>query len=165
MSSSAVVPSAAEGPPSGGASAGGSAADGGPAVRESNGWSTFLAAAQAKVSLKMCLSGSRLVDDAADLLHIGVPSDFAQRALSQRDNVSVMQEIALRAYGMTKRIQVSVVKAVPEELAVRQAADAARRRDLTARASASESVRAAVEILGGEITDVRPRRRATEDQE
>ena len=128
-------------------------------MREASGWPAFLAAASAKVSLKMCLSGSRLVDDGADLLHIGVASDFAHRALSQRDNLSVLHEIAARSYGIAKRIQVSVVKDSPAEIAMRQAAEAARRRELTERATASDTIRAAVEILGGEITDVRPRRR------
>jgi hypothetical protein len=152
----------------GGANAGGAtlvSADGASSVRESSGWPAFLAAAHAKVSLKMCLSGSRLVDDGADILHIGVASDFAHRALSQRDNLTLLSELALRAYGMTKRIQVSVVKAPPEDIATRQAADAARRQELKARATASETIRTAVEILGGEITDVRPRRRTTEESD
>ena len=43
--------------------------------------------------------------------------------------------------------------------AAQKAAEDAKRRDLAARAHASPTVRAAVDILGGEVTDVRPRSR------
>ena len=39
------------------------------------------------------------------------------------------------------------------------AADEARRREVSERAERSTSVRAAVDILGGEVTEVRPRSR------
>jgi hypothetical protein len=56
-------------------------------------------------------------------------------------------------------VQLSVAKAPAEEIALRMAAEDARRREMNDRAARSVSVRAAVDILGGEVTDVRPRSR------
>ncbi len=59
--------------------------DGAATVREASGWPAFLAAASAKVSLKMCLSGSRLVDDGADAVaHRGRQRLRPPRALAAR---------------------------------------------------------------------------------
>jgi len=125
-------------------------------------WKAFLAAAQAKVSLRMCLNGSRPLEESADTLHIGVESEFAERALRQRENLASLQEIAARCYGGARRIEISVVKIGAEDAAARKAAEAARARELAERARASTTVRSAVEILGGEVTDVRPRGRGGE---
>jgi len=127
-----------------------------------SGWNAFLAAAQAKVSLRMCLSGSRPIEETADTLHIGVESEFAERALRQRENLASLQEIAARCYGGARRIEISVVKTGAEEAATQKAAEAARDRELAERARTSTTVRSALEILGGEITDVRPRGRGGE---
>jgi DNA polymerase-3 subunit gamma/tau len=112
-------------------------------------WNAFLAGAQAKVSLRMCLNGSRPLEESADTLHIGVESEFAERALRQRENLASLQEIAARCYGGARRIEISVVKVGAEDAAARKAAEAARARELAARARASTTVRSAVEILGG----------------
>jgi DNA polymerase-3 subunit gamma/tau len=125
-------------------------------------WKAFLAAAQAKVSLRMCLSGSRLIEETAAMLHIGVESEFAERALRQRENLASLQEIAARCYGGTRQIEISVVKTGAEDTAAQKAAEAARDRELAERARTSTTVRSALEILGGEITDVRPRGRGGE---
>ena len=127
-----------------------------------SGWNAFLAAAQVKVSLRMCLSGSRPIEETADTLHIGVESEFAERALRQRENLASLQEIAARCYGGARRIEISVVKTGAEDAATQKAAEAARDRELAERARTSTTVRSALEILGGEITDVRPRGRGGE---
>jgi DNA polymerase III gamma/tau subunit len=132
------------------------------AAPSGGGWTAFLAAAQAKVSLRMCLNGSRALAEGPDLLHVVVESEFAERALRQRDNMAQLEEIAARCYGGAPRIEVSVVQASSEDVAARKAAEAARQRELDARARSSPTVRSAVEILGGEITDVRPRGRGGE---
>jgi DNA polymerase-3 subunit gamma/tau len=131
------------------------------AASPARGWAAFLAAAQAKVGLRMCLSGSRPLAESADLLHIGVESTFAERALASRENQEALEELAARAYGGSPRIEISVLDA-PEDAAARRAAEVARTRALDEQARASATVRSALEILGGEITDVRPRGRGGE---
>jgi DNA polymerase-3 subunit gamma/tau len=123
------------------------------------GWEGFLAAAQTKISLKVYLNGSRPLEEGDDLLHIGVENDLAMRALKDPDSVATLQELALRSYGGARRILVSVAKPPAEEIAIRMAAEEAQRREVKERAQQSASVRAAVDILGGEVTDVRPRSR------
>jgi DNA polymerase-3 subunit gamma/tau len=124
-----------------------------------SGWTAFLAAAQAKITLRVYLNGSRLLEESADVLHIGVENEMFQNALRTPDSLAVLQEIATRCYGGPRKVQVSVAKASSEEIAIRLAADEARRREVTERAERSASVRAAVDILGGEVTEVRPRSR------
>lgn len=124
-----------------------------------SGWEGFLAAAQSKISLKVYLAGSRLLEESGDTLHIGVENDLAMRALKDPDSVATLQDLALRAYGGPRRVLVSVAKPPAEEIAMRMAAEDARRREISERAERSSSVRAAIDILGGEVTDVRPRTR------
>jgi DNA polymerase-3 subunit gamma/tau len=123
------------------------------------GWPGFIAAAQSKISLKVYLAGSRPLDESDDVLHIGVENELAVRALKDPDNIAVLQELALRSYGGPRRVVLSVAKAPAEEIALRQAAEDARRREISERAERSVSVRAAIDILGGEVTEVRPRSR------
>jgi DNA polymerase III subunit gamma/tau len=122
-------------------------------------WEGFLAAAQSKISLKVYLSGSRLIEESDELLHIGVENDLAVRALKDPDSLATLQELALRSYGSVRRVLVSVAKPPAEEIAMRMAAEDARRREISERAERSASVRAAIDILGGEVTEVRPRSR------
>jgi DNA polymerase-3 subunit gamma/tau len=123
------------------------------------GWEGFLAAAQSRISLKVYLSGSRLLEESDELLHIGVENDLAVRALKDPDSAATLQELVLRSYGSARRVVVSVAKPPAEEIAIRMAAEDARRREISERAERSTSVRAAIDILGGEVTDVRPRSR------
>jgi DNA polymerase-3 subunit gamma/tau len=131
----------------------------GPAANGTSGWAGFLAAAQSKISLKVYLNGSRLLEESDEILHIGVENELALRALKDPDSMAVLQELANRSYGGTRRVQLSVAKPPAEEIAMRMAADDARRREINERAERSVSVRAAIDILGGEVTDVRPRSR------
>src|SRR5262249_24405314 len=119
----------------------------------------FLAAAQSKISLKVYLAGSRLLEERDDVLHIGVENDLALRALKDPDSIATLQDLALRAYGTARPVIVSAPKPPAEEIAMRMAAEEARRQEISERAERSTSVRAAVDILGGEVTEVRPRSR------
>jgi hypothetical protein len=65
----------------------------------------------------------------------------------------------VRSYGGARRVLVSVAKPPAEEIALRMAAEDARRREISERAERSVSVRAAIDVLGGEVTEVRPRSR------
>ena len=123
------------------------------------GWAGFIAAAQSRISLKVYLNGSRPLEESDGMLHIGVENELALRALKDPDSVALLQEIATRSYGGTRRVQLSVAKPPAEEIAMRMAADDARRREISERAERSVSVRAAIDVLGGEVIDVRPRSR------
>src|SRR6185295_8795089 len=100
-------------------------------------WQAFLASAQSKVSLRMCLNGSRPLAHGSDLVHIAVESEFAERALTQRENLALLTELAARCWGGAPRIEVSVARAPNEDAAAERAAQAARARDLDARARSS----------------------------
>jgi len=121
------------------------------------GWTAFLAAAQGKVSLRMSLLESRPLEESAEHVHIGLATELAERAL--RSELAALGEIAARAYGGPRRIELSVVRTAGSAPPVTAAT---RTRELTDRARASQTVKSAVEILGGEVTDVRPRSRGGE---
>jgi DNA polymerase III subunit gamma/tau len=123
-----------------------------------SGWETFLATAQAKVSLRMSLLDSQPLEESAERLHIGLASELAERAL--RSEISTLTELATHAYGGPRRVELSVVR--PAAPTAAPATAAARTRELADRARSSPTVRSAVDILGGEITDVRPRSRGGE---
>ncbi len=123
------------------------------------GWTGFIAAAQSKITLKIWLNGARMLEETDQLLHIGVDNEGFQRELKKPDTMAVLQEIVTRCYGGSRQVQVSVAKPPAEEIAMRMAAEDAQRREVKERAQQSASVRAAVDILGGEVTDVRPRSR------
>jgi DNA polymerase-3 subunit gamma/tau len=126
-------------------------------------WAAFLAAVQERITLRMYLTGSRPIEETDTLLHIGVESDFAMRGLNDQEHLAAMQELAAHCYGGQPRVKVSIVTPSADEVAAQVAADEARRRELTDRAQASPAVRAAVDILGGEVTNVRPRARGGSD--
>jgi hypothetical protein len=105
------------------------------------------------------LNGSRPLEESDEVLHIGVANDAALSYLKDSECMATLQDLALRSYGGARRVLVSVAKAPAEEIALRMAADDARRREISERAERSTSVRAAIDILGGEVTDVRPRSR------
>ena len=130
-----------------------------PDVVPGSGWTGFLAAAQSKIRLKVLLSGSRLLEETSDLVHIGVENELAVQALRDPDSMALVQELVQRAFGGPRRVQVSVAKPAAEQAAMRLAAEEAQRREVKERAQQSASVRAAVDILGGELVDVRPRSR------
>ena len=130
-----------------------------PAAPAGCGWQGFLAAAQTKVGLRMWLNGSRALEESPERLHIGLESEIAEQTLRQQ--IGVLAELAAGAYGGARRIELSVMRA-PENAAAPAAAGATRARELDARARSSPTVRSAVDILGGEITDVRPRSRGGE---
>ncbi len=127
-------------------------------------WAAVLSASQAKIGLRMCLAGSRLLTETEQEIRVGVGTDFAQRALLQSDNMALLKDMVSAAYGGPRRIEVSVVKPGAEHVAMRMAAEERRRRELSDRAQASPTVRAAIDILGGEVTDVRPRTRGGRDE-
>ncbi len=126
-----------------------------------DGWTNFVAAARAKGSLRLSqfVAGSRPLEESAERLHIGVANELAAETL--RAEIAMLAELAAAAYGGPRRIELSVARADEPTVATPVSA-AARSRELNERARSSPTVRSAVEVLGGEITDVRPRSRGGE---
>ena len=73
-----------------------------------------------------------------------------------KEDVELVQDLVLAAVNEGLR---GAQRMIAEEIAMRMAADDARRREFSERAERSVSVRAAIDILGGEVTDVWPRSR------
>jgi DNA polymerase III subunit gamma/tau len=130
---------------------------------QSEGWTALLAAVRERVGLKMYLNGSRPLEETTELIHIGVEHELAQRGLLDPENLRTLREIVTRCYGGARQIRVSVVQESADEIAARAALVESRRRELTERAQTNPAVRAAVEILGGEVMNVRPRSRGGQD--
>jgi hypothetical protein len=86
---------------------------------------------------------------------IAAPRGFRADYLSRRDHVAQIEELAGRFFGRPMRVQVSAAEAASDA-----AAEAPRPRtaDLTSAALRDPAVQAAVNILGGEIAEVRERR-------
>ena len=126
-----------------------------------DGWANFVAAARAKGSLRLSqfVAGSRVLEESAERLHIGVANELAVETL--RAEMAMLAELATAAYGGPRRIELSVARAEGAAAAAPVSA-ATRTRELAERARSSPTVRSAVEVLGGEITDVRPRSRGGE---
>jgi DNA polymerase-3 subunit gamma/tau len=121
------------------------------------GWSGFVAAAHAK-GLRMFLVGSHPLEESAERVHIGLATELAEQTL--RPQIGMLAELVAAAYGGPRRVELSVVRATAP--AATPASAAARSRELDERARSSPTVRSALEVLGGEITDVRPRSRGGE---
>ncbi|MBI3766947.1 MAG: DNA polymerase III subunit gamma/tau [Deltaproteobacteria bacterium] len=127
-----------------------------PRAETVRGWSAFVAAAQAK-GLRMFLLGSRVLEESADRLHIGLATELAEQTL--RPQLGMLAELVAAAYGGPRRIELSVARTAEPSNATPASA---RTRELAERARSSPTVRSALEVLGGEITDVRPRSRGGE---
>ncbi len=133
--------------------------------RPAVGWEALLAAAQAKVSLKVyarrqpaargerrtcCTSASR--------------TSFANARSASPSSLASLQEIAMRCYGGARRDRGERREAAGARSSrCRMAAEErAPARALRARPSQRERCAPALDILGGEVTDVRPRSRGRE---
>jgi hypothetical protein len=125
------------------------------------GWTNFVAAARARGSIRLSqfVAGSRPLEESAERLHIGVANELAAETL--RAEIAMLAELAAAAYGGPRQIELSVARA-DEPSAPTPVSAATRSRELNERARSSPTVRSAVEVLGGEITDVRPRSRGGE---
>ncbi len=99
-------------------------------------------------------------------LHIEAPRGFRYEYLARRDHVAEIEELARRFFAREMRVTVTARNAANES-GVSQAPEAARasRAELTAAALGNPVVKAAVEILGGEVAEVRPRRPKRREEE
>lgn len=124
-------------------------------------WDEFLAfVAKEKVTLVPYLRSSQPTHPDGATLALLVPSGYYYDYLAQRDHTQLVEELAQRFFGRPVRITVAAVE-------VQQAAAPSREENpatLHAAALGDPVVRAAVEIFGGEVQEVksRARRRGSE---
>lgn len=87
---------------------------------------------------------------------LSVPRGFRFDYLSRRDHLTLIEEIATRFFARSLRVVVEAADSggggVPAEAPRASAAD------LTSAAMENPAVKAAMEILGGEVAEVRARR-------
>jgi hypothetical protein len=96
----------------------------------------------------------RQLDDQAAIL--AVPRGFRFDYLSRRDHLSLIEELAGRFFGRPLRVQVEVGEVTNGNAPAEP--PRASTAELTSAAMENPAVKAAVEILGGEVAEVRERR-------
>ncbi|MCK6556359.1 DNA polymerase III subunit gamma/tau [Candidatus Binatia bacterium] len=128
-------------------------------ARETPGrsWEDFLATvAKEKVTLLPYLLKSAPPNLEGPELALSVPSGYYYDYLAQRDHAQIVEDLARRFFGRSYRVSVRTSEAAPAAPASGTAPTAA---DLHAAAMDHPAVRAAVEILGGEVHEIKPRGR------
>ena len=88
---------------------------------------------------------------------LAVPRGFRFDYLSRRDHLSLVEELAARFFGRPLRVQVELGEAASSGGAPAEPARPSTA-ELTSAAMQNPAVKAAVEILGGEVAEVRERR-------
>jgi DNA polymerase-3 subunit gamma/tau len=124
-----------------------------PTAGRTGTWDDFLAfVAKEKVTLLPYLQASRIPPCDGATLALRVPGGYYYDYLAQRDHTQIVEALAARFFGRPVRITVTAETA-PEDAAPRAESSA----DLQAAALGDPVVRAAVEILGGEVQAVKSR--------
>jgi len=123
-------------------------------------WRSFLALVQQeRKALYMTLAGSRCLDLGTQELKIGVDSEVYARELSKKENRGEIEALAARAFGRPLSVSVQAVKEartgneVAAAAAVRETEESFKRETLE-----HPAVKAALDILGGEVRAVKRRR-------
>jgi len=120
-------------------------------------WHDFLATvAKEKVTLLPYLQKSEPPRLDGPELALAVPPGYYYDYLAQRDHAQLVEELARRFFGRPYRVAVRALDPATGAAATDAAPTAA---DLHAAAMDHPAVRAAVEILGGEVREVKPRTR------
>jgi DNA polymerase III subunit gamma/tau len=113
-------------------------------------WDEFLSYVQAKkIGLYLTLSHARPLRSGAGTLVVGVAREKFRSELTSRTTLSQLETLASEFYGLPTRVR---VEAASEEAAPPPP------QATSAEMLEHPSVKAAVEILGGEVREVRPRR-------
>ena len=135
-------------------------ADAGPAAAGTVPWRDFLALVQQeRKALYMTLAGSRCLDLGAQELRIGVASEVYARELSKKENRDEIEALAARAFGRPLSVSVQAVKEASPGNEVGAAAAARETEESFKRETlAHPVVKAALDILGGEVRAVKRRR-------
>lgn len=118
-------------------------------------WQDFLVTvAKEKVTLLPYLQKSAPPNLDGPELALTVPAGYYYDYLAQRDHAQLVEELARRFFGRPYRVAVRAT-----DLSASAAEAAPNAADLHAAALGHPAVRAAVEILGGEVREVKPRTR------
>ncbi|MBX3027233.1 DNA polymerase III subunit gamma/tau [bacterium] len=128
-----------------------------PASAGNGGWEDFVAFAHAErptLADHLAKCAVRQLD--ADVAILAVPRGFRFDYLSRRDHLSLIEELAGRFFGRPLRVQVEVGDASNGNAPVEPPRPSTA--ELTSAALQNPAVKAAVEILGGEVAEVRERR-------
>ena len=116
----------------------------------SSRWEEFLSFVQkTRISLFLTLSQARALVEAPGRLVIGVAKEFSRKELARRETLSVLEDLAREFFGQPMRVSVEAV----EETSVPPAPPPA-----PAELLENPAIRKAVEILGGEVREIRNRR-------
>jgi DNA polymerase-3 subunit gamma/tau len=99
------------------------------------------------------------------VLEIEAPTGFRHDYLTRRDHVAEVEDLVGRFFQRPLRVVVSPGKAKKAAAEIQASDAAASTADLTTAALGDPVVRAAVEILGGEVAEVRPRRSRRREEE
>jgi DNA polymerase-3 subunit gamma/tau len=124
-------------------------------------WDAFLAfVAKEKITLSPYLESSQPTHPDGATLALRVPSGYYYDYLAQRDHTQLVEELAERFFGRPIRVTVTAAEAQQATAPSREESPTA----LHAAALGDPVVRAAVEIFGGEVQEVksRARRRGSE---
>jgi DNA polymerase-3 subunit gamma/tau len=120
-------------------------------------WSEFLALVQReRKTLYMTLATSRAVDLRPEALTIGVTSELYARELAKPENRRSVEALATRFFGRELSVEVEAVAPGGAEAPVET--EAQRSEKLKQETLEDPTVKAALDILGGEVRVVRPRR-------
>jgi DNA polymerase-3 subunit gamma/tau len=140
-------------------------ADSPPAEASAGSWRHFLGIVQKeRKALYMTLAASRCLELGSDALRIGVESGVYARELAKRENRDVLEELAARVFGRPLQVEVRAVKLEPAGHGQgtdepppdpKQAEEKFKRETLE-----HPTVKAALDIFGGEVRTVRSRRPA-----
>ncbi len=109
------------------------------------------AAREANRGLLAALDGGRLVERTADRLRIALPEGFGAQRL--RDRVEVLEAVCTRLFGRKIRVEIEAEAAAEETAPERDDERLRRRRQ---EALDHPAVNDALNILGGEIVEIRP---------
>lgn len=123
-------------------------------------WKNFLALVQSeRKALYMTLATGRCLDLRSGALTIGVESEVYARELGKKENREAIEAFVQRAFGRPLSVQVQAVRS--GEHAPGAAAGKARKAQENLKRETLEhpTVKAALDILGGEVRAVRPWRR------
>lgn len=119
-------------------------------------WDEFLTfVGREKITLLAYLQSSAPVDCSASQLALSVPGGYYYDYLAQAGQTQLVEELAARFFGRPMRVTVNAVTAAPPPAPAPATPSAA----LHEAALGNPVVRAAVEILGGEVQEVRARPR------
>jgi DNA polymerase-3 subunit gamma/tau len=100
------------------------------------------------------LDGGELVENSATRLRIRVPAGFGARRLESKR--AALEQCCASFFGHPVAVEIEAVGDAPESASIAQASGAEKLRQLRQQALAHPAVNAALEVLEGEIVEIRP---------